>query len=436
MNFYKTISQTTISTAVTVLVGLVITKITSTFIGPKGTFFNGQFSSYQSLLILIGTGFLANGLVRQVSEYKENPEKVKEIVRTAMSSSLILGAIVVLITVMCYNFIGDKVMNVSEYNYLFIVQALMLIFASYNYHFQLTLNSLQKIKKYAIANIVVSCLSLVTILALIFSYKIHGILMAMLFTQFFMFIFYLFFLKNEAWFTRDLFYLKVNKEILKLMIAFIPSMLILMVNPYNLMAIRSGLEQKFNPETAGIWTAMMGLSERYMSFLMSFIGIYYVPKLIELKSDQYMFIREVRKGFKRLIPLVIIFSFLIWLCRDLIILIILTPEFKPMEPLFLFQTIGDVFKVLAYFMAITLFVKDKLYKYIALILIFEISLFFSIPYFSDQYGIIGATYGYAFSTIIYFLVAMVFLWETIIEVKKSVLPNSLKSDLGKLIKKS
>jgi len=173
-----------------------------------------------------------------------------------------------------------------------------------------------------------------------------------------------------------------------------------------------------------------------MSFLMSFIGIYYVPKLIELKSDQYMFIREVRKGFKRLIPLVIIFSFLIWLCRDLIILIILTPEFKPMEPLFLFQTIGDVFKVLAYFMAITLFVKDKLYKYIALILIFEISLFFSIPYFSDRFGIIGATYGYAVSTIIYFLVAMVFLWETIIEVKKSVLPNSLKSDLGKLIKKS
>jgi O-antigen/teichoic acid export membrane protein len=435
LNFYKTISQSAISTAITILVGLIITKITSTIIGPNGTFINGQFSAYQSLLILIGTGLLGNGLVRQVSEHKENAEKVKEIVRTALSSSLILGAIVVLITLVCYNTIGNNIMNRSEYNYLFIIQAALLIFASYNYHFQATLNSLQKIKKYAIANIVVSCLSLVTILALIFQYRIHGILFALLLTQFLMFIFYLFFLKNEAWFSCDLFYPKWNKEILKLMIAFIPSMLIIMVNPYNLMVIRSGLEHKFNQETAGIWTAMMLLSERYMSILITFIGIYYVPKLIELKSDQYMFIREVRKGFKRLIPLVIIFSFLIWLCRDWIILIILSPAFKPMEPLFLFQTIGDVFKVIAYFMAITLYVKDKLYKYIALILIFEISLFFTIPYFSDHYGIIGATYGYAISTIIYFLVALVFLWETIIDVKKSVLPNSLKSDLGKLIKK-
>ena len=436
MNFYKTISQSTLSTAVTVLVGLIITKVTSNVIGPEGTAINGQFSAYQNLLVLVGTGLLANGLVRQVSEQKDNPDKVKDIVRTALSSTIVLVAIVFLITLFRYNAIGNKIMNRSEYNYLFIIQAILLIFATYNYYFQVTLNSLQKIKKYAVANIMLSVLSLLSALGLVFQYHIHGILFATIFTQFLMFIFYLFYLKNEAWFSRDLFYPKWNKEILKLMITFIPSMLIIMVNPYNLMMIRSSLEQKFNLETAGIWTAMMALSDRYMSFLITFIGLYYVPKLIELKPDQYLFIREIRKGFKRLIPLVIIFSFLIWVCREWIILILLSPKFKPMEPLFLFQTIGDVFKATGYFMVITLFVKDKLYKYIACILIFEISLFFSIRYFTDQYGIVGATYGYALSTFVYFLVALIFLWETIIEVKKSVLPNSLKSDLGKLIKKS
>ncbi|MBK8737228.1 MAG: hypothetical protein IPL98_15525 [Saprospiraceae bacterium] len=71
MNFYKTISQSTLSTAVTVLVGLIITKVTSNVIGPEGTAINGQFSAYQNLLVLVGTGLLANGLVRQVSRNKK-----------------------------------------------------------------------------------------------------------------------------------------------------------------------------------------------------------------------------------------------------------------------------------------------------------------------------------------------------------------------------
>ncbi len=436
MNFYKTISQTAVATGISVIVSLIITKVTSTLIGPEGTAINGQFSSYQSLLTLVGTGLLGNGLVRSISENKENTNHIKESIRTAFSTSLIIVGITFTITLFCTNTIGNHVMNRDEYNYLFIIQSLLLLFASYNYYLQISLNSLQQIKKYAVGNIVLACINLTTILILVYFYKIHGVLLGSILVQVLMFIFYTFYLRNEVWFSRELFYPKWNKKILTYMIAFIPSMLIVMVNPYNLMMIRSGLEQKFNLETAGIWTAMMSLSERYMSFLITFIGIYYVPKLIELKSDQYMFIREVRKGFKRLIPLVIFLSFMIWLCRDWIILILLSPKFKPMEPLFLFQTIGDVFKVGAYFLAITLFVKEKIYKYIICVLIFEICLYFSIQYFSNKYGIVGATYGYAFSTIIYFLVAMVFLWETIIEVKKSVLPNSLKSDLGKLIKKS
>ena len=78
--------------------------------------------------------------------------------------------------------------------------------------------------------------------------------------------------------------------------------------------IRKLIISKFDINQAGIWQAMMRISDGYLAIITSALGIYYLPKLASINSEDSIR-REIFSGYKLLVPIILICSVCIYLFR-------------------------------------------------------------------------------------------------------------------------
>ena len=108
--------------------------------------------------------------------------------------------------------------------------------------------------------------------------------------------------------------------------------------------IRNHLINKFSIEEAGYWQSVWKISSIYLMVITTAFSTYYLPRLSELQKPEEIR-REILSGYKFILPFALVSALLIYFLRDTIIFILFTPEFIEMRNLFLFQLIGDVFKM-------------------------------------------------------------------------------------------
>jgi len=140
--------------------------------------------------------------------------------------------------------------------------------------------------------------------------------------------------------------------------------------------------------------------------------VYYLPKLTELNSTADLR-NEVFSVYKLVTPLLVIFSILLYAGRHLVITVLFTQEFAGMEHLFLYQVLGDFFKLTGWILAYIMIAKSMTRTYILMEFVSSLSqVFFSITFF-NYYGTVGATMGYAAGHLLY-LLCMVFIFRKIV----------------------
>ena len=69
--------------------------------------------------------------------------------------------------------------------------------------------------------------------------------------------------------------------------------------------IRENIEHQLTTKDAGLWQAMFSLSDRYLTVITNIMIVYFIPKLSELSETQDL-VTEIRKAFKRIVPIMII----------------------------------------------------------------------------------------------------------------------------------
>ena len=146
------------------------------------------------------------------------------------------------------------------------------------------------------------------------------------------------------------------------------------------------------------------------------LATYYLPKLSSLHTDKELRV-EILNGYKLILPIVFLSSLLIYTLRFFIIELLYTPDFYLMSDFFIYQLVGDFFKmaswILAYLMLAKSMTKLFIITEIGSTLIYVIFGYVCVYYF----GIKGISIAFAISYFLY-LLTMIYIFRKLIISKR------------------
>lgn len=400
MNLLKTSFYTSISQSLSIVAGLISIKVVSVKIGPEGMAMMGQYLNSTAILSLLATGAIGTGVVKYLAEYQNDKEKQLKVIATAFRITLVSTAIIALVGLLFSAFFSKTAFKTSEYASVYMLWAIFLIFTSFSTLFSSVLNGLKLIPYLTIVNITGTIAGLIITIILAYSYGVFGVLIAANFTGLILFLVHLFFFNKYRWFSVKDLALPGDKKIGRLLFGFVlMSVTSGILAPSIQLFVRDRIIEKFSFEEAGYWQSVTRISDYYLSFITTVIGVYYLPRLSEIKNNNELR-SEIGKMFKIVLPVIAITSFVIWLCRFIIIHLLLTPRFLPSAELYGVQFIGDFFKITGWLLAYVMLARALKYQFIISEIFFSITYVLFCFFFIDLYGLIGAVYGFLLNYIL------------------------------------
>lgn len=412
MNLIKTSFYTSISTAITFISGFIVVKVVAVKIGPKGIAFVGQFQNTTAILTMLATAAITTGVIKYLAEHKSDPVKSRQIINTAFLI-VFFSSLIISLFVMCSSgYLSEAAFRTKDFWIVYFLFGLFTMAISFNVIFSAILNGLQEIRKFTIINI---CSSLVGVtITVVFAYTLglEGVLIASTATAIIIFFIniYVFGKLGIKWRPN---FKSWDKKVVKMLSAFsLMAVVTGFVAPTIQILVRDRIILQFSVADAGYWQAVTKISDYYLGFITSVLGVYYMPKLSEIQSKIELR-NEIMKGYKTILPIVAIIAFLIWLLKGFIIHILFTPEFLPMKPLFTFQLLGDFFKIGSWLLGYLMIAKAMTKAYIISEIIFAASYVILSYYFMNHYGIIGATYSFCVNYGLYWFFMWLFMRKEI-----------------------
>ena len=270
MNFIKTSFLSGLSTAISLLARLISTKIVAVYLGTNGMFLMGQLKDFLRLGNTIGSFGIENGIVKYVSEYEKEKNKLSEIIGTSFKINL-TSAIIFSISILIFkNQIADFLqINFSE-NFYFIILVLSVTSASIHTCFLSIYNGLNKIKLYVFVNIFSNILSAIILVFLVLKMEIVGAFYALAINQIFSLLINILFFVIYRPFELNWIFKKFVKDNLKKLSSF---SIMAVVGPTCLIIssfiVRDYIFDEFGPDYAGSWDAMWRISAIYLLFLIT-----------------------------------------------------------------------------------------------------------------------------------------------------------------------
>lgn len=413
VDFVKVFSLTSISTLVKMATGFVTIKFVAILVGPSGVAMLGQLQNFTQLTLLFSTGGINNGVTKYVSENKDDKNTIISVLSTSSWITLFLSIISGLILVILSKTISLVIFKDTKFSFVFIIFGFTVFLYAFNSLFLSILNGFKEFKKFVSISISSSIIGLLFTVFLVYFWNINGALIAVVTYQSVVVLITTMMLIKTHWFKISYLFNRFSKNVLKnlssyTLMAFVSASLV----PLNQLIIRSYITNNLGINYAGIWEGMNRLSQIYLTVFSSSLMIFYLPRLSELK-DTDLIRKEIINTFKFLFPILLILTITIFATKGLIIKILFSKSFLEMKSLFLYQLIGDLFKIMSWILSINMIAKAMSKTFIIIEILFSASIVGFSMLFVNQYGIIGATFAYMLNYILYFL-TLVFIFRRIL----------------------
>ncbi len=409
----KVFSLTSVSTLVKMLTGLISVKVVSVLIGPSGIALLGQLNSFSTIAMNFATGGINNGVTKYIAEYKDSNNKVKIYLSTAFKITLFSSLITGVLMIILHKFLSNVIMRSPDYGYVFIVFGLTVIFYAYNSLILSVINGFKEFKKFVKVTIANTIVGLIFTLCFVYFWGLKGALISAVTYQSIMFFITSWMIWKQPWAKWDYFKNKFDKIIAKKYLHYaLMSFVSIATVPVSQLIIRGYVISSISATQAGWWEAMNRVSGMYLMVITSSFGVYYLPRLSEIQEKKELR-NEIFKAYKVIIPMLTVGFIIIYFLRFFIIEVLFTPDFYPMEQLFIWQLIGDLFKIASWLLAFLMVAKSMTKAFISTELIFSI-LFVILSFLLIRLnGVVGITQAYMINYIVYSL-AMVVIFRGII----------------------
>ncbi|MBD0830557.1 O-antigen translocase [Aestuariibaculum sediminum] len=396
--------------SVKVLSGFILSKVFAVLLGPSGYAFIGNFQNLSKLATAFTAEGYQNGVIRFTSQYSEVPIKLKKIRATIYQISLVFSIIVGVVLFVFSHYWSELIFQTKEYHHVIKCLAVGLPFISFNLITIYVLNGLQKYKKLAFVNSVLSVVGMLVGIGLCYVYDLAGGLISFSIGPVIVFLIVVFFLFKDRYLLFDIFNIKwfSTAFLKKANLYFFMAAYGMVISYGNLIAIRTLIISQQGILEAGYWEAMNRISTYYLMFFLSLTSIYLLPQFSKTNSVK-RFKREIKSFYSLVIPVLAVFFIGIYLFRFLLLKLLLSKAFMPTANLFFWQLVGDSISVLAIALVKQFHAKLMVKAYVICNGVLNL-MYFCLSYlFIQDYGIVGVTKAYALSYAIYLLMVFGFV---------------------------
>ena len=399
----KSAKLNTANISIKIIAGILISKFIAVHIGPQGMALIGNLRNFLSAIQSIAISGLYKGVVKFISQFKTDAVELTKTLSTVFyfgfSSSLLLAFL-------CFynaESINDIIFS-ENYNYIYVIEVLSIVLPFYalNMFAFSIMNGFSKYRILLVINIIGQVLGLLVSLLLIWQENIDGALIAVVITpalSLLITIVGITFRKNL------MSSIKISHVSLSILNKLSPYMIMALVStialPIVMIIIRNYLIAEIGIKEAGYWTAMTRVSDYYLMFINSLMTLYILPRFAEINSTRE-FRKEVFSFYKTIMPVFMVLLLIIYLSRSILINILFTEDFRPVEELFGYQILGDIMRVLSMVIAYQFLAKKMFAHFIVLEVFLFVIMYFSSVYLIDEFGLKGAVMGHCLSYVMYF----------------------------------
>ena len=413
MNLLKTSVLNGVAVLIKTITLFVLNKILAVYLGPTGYAALGQFQNFIQMVTTFAGSAINTAVIKYTAEYHEDESKQRAIWKTAGSIVFVFSLMFAFLILIFQRQLSLYIFHTLEYQTVFVWFAVFLLFFNFNTLFLAILNGKKEILKLVLANIAGSLFALIVTSILAIKLHLYGALIALSIYQSIAFIVTLFLCYRADWFKFSSLFGKIDLEITKKLSSFIWMALVSAICvPLSQILIRAYLSQEFGLAYAGYWEAMIRLSTVYLMLVTTTLGVYYLPRLSELKMiDEIK--KEVYLGYKFLFPLAVAGGVVIFVLRDLIINVLFSPSFAPMQSLFFWQMMGDALKIGSWILAYLMLSKAMTKLYISTEIIFTLSLI-ALTYVCTQlFGFEGVSMAHFINYGMYWIIISFFIFKSL-----------------------
>ena len=413
MNLLKTSVLNGVAVLIKTITLFVLNKILAVYLGPTGYAALGQFQNFIQMVTTFAGSAINTAVIKYTAEYHEDESKQRAIWKTAGSIVFVFSLMFAFLILIFQRQLSLYIFHTLEYQTVFVWFAVFLLFFNFNTLFLAILNGKKEILKLVLANIAGSLFALIVTSILAIKLHLYGALIALSIYQSIAFIVTLFLCYRADWFKFSSLFGKIDLEITKKFSSFIWMALVSAICvPLSQILIRAYLSQEFGLAYAGYWEAMIRLSTVYLMLVTTTLGVYYLPRLSELKMiDEIK--KEVYLGYKFLFPLAVAGGVVIFVLRDWIIKVLFSPSFAPMQSLFFWQMMGDALKIGSWILAYLMLSKAMTKLYISTEIIFTLSLI-ALTYVCTQlFGFEGVSIAHFINYGMYWIVISFFIFKSL-----------------------
>ena len=411
----KVFGLTSISTFVRIITSFISVKVIAVIIGPAGVAMLGQLNNFTSMIMTASTAGIGNGVIKYVAELQTKQSQLRIYLSTAFSITLLASGACGISLLLFAPYLSKIILFDPKYSLIFRIFGLTIILFALNSFLINILNGFKEFRKYVIVNIVTSIVGLLFSVILVWLYNIKGALISSVTFQSVVLVITILFAYKSDWFNKRYFFFRINWVVSKKLLAY--SMMALTTaatSPVAQLLIRGKIIRQISSLQAGWWEAMNRLSGISLLIITSSLGIYYLPRLSELKEKNEIK-SEILKAYKLVIPTIIVIFTVVIIMKNIIITTVFTSEFIPMRDLFIWQVFGDFFKICSWVLSFLMVAKAK-----TNIFIFS-EIFFTLCYIALSFilininGVVGVTQAYFFNYILYFIFMIVWVRKAILK---------------------
>jgi O-antigen/teichoic acid export membrane protein len=402
---FRITSLNSVSVLVRIAGGLLASKVIAHFIGPGGMAMVGNLRNFLTAADTFSTLGLQNGIIKYTAENEKDEQKLYGVLATVFFS--LIGTILLLSLVLLAlaSYWSQWIFGeYGQYAWVFKVLAFALPWYGGNLVFMAVLNGLGNYKRVIMLNIWGNIAGVLVSALLIWKFATNGAFLGLILYPALLFFFSYYLLQRR--FPRLEFMKRTyfDYSILKNMFGYSAmSFVTAILSPVIYLSIRSNLMENFSPDEAGFWEAINRISVFYMLFVTTLLTVYFLPKLSMATTN-----KETKSIFlsyyKGIVPVFLAGILAIYFLREFIVKLIFTPEFLPMTKLFVWQLLGDFFKVCSLILGYQFFARQLTKAFIVTEIISFIILYFSSILLIKQYGSEGAVMAHALTYGLYLLV--------------------------------
>ena len=405
----KITSLNSLVVGIRLLVSLIVQNLLAQYTGQSGIAKVGQIRNLSNILTSLSSFGVFNGIVKYVSEYKNNEKGLTKLFSTVFVISSIATISISVIIFIYSKELSSWLFLTEDYYLVFYILSVIVPFIAMNRIFNGIISGLSAYKVHAKIEVIWYLIASIFLLISLYYYNIEGVLIAIAVTPLVQFlVLTLIFGKT----IND--YVKFKKLSLQTplvrvllgfsLISFVATVCLNFVE----INFRTLISEKISENEAGIWTAMSSISKIYMQFLITVFSIYILPKYTSLNFS-HEFKNEVKAIYKTLLPIVVLGMLLVFFSKKYLILSIYNESFLSMTILFKWQLLADFVRFTANILSFKFLAKKQIKHFVLTQLIGLITYYFIGKILINFYLVEGLVMALFFSNLIYLIVVLTVL---------------------------